>query len=216
MGKMSHRTRPTNSAASAPGQLAKRGWDGSPIYDDVVFNPQTHLLEFADVGLMSIYIADCDALATEGSDRPYGRLTAVRALPSACPRVIGHKALRRLFVQTFDDVGVGQIFIAQPSQRRPKKGIPAKEHIAAPVCAPVAAYRRNYARVLRLVDGVPTQCGLNRIHRRALESRRVDRLLVRRSLSLDNHRYFRHAPPFACAHSHRLRQGCGQIRSADW
>ena len=38
--------------------------DGSPIYDDAVFNPQTHLLEFADVGLMSIYIADCDALAT--------------------------------------------------------------------------------------------------------------------------------------------------------
>ena len=32
--------------------------DGSPIYDDAVFNPQTHLLEFADVGLMSIYIAD--------------------------------------------------------------------------------------------------------------------------------------------------------------
>jgi hypothetical protein len=37
------------------------------FYDDVVFNPQTHLLEFADVGLMSIYIADCDALATLGS-----------------------------------------------------------------------------------------------------------------------------------------------------
>ena len=27
------------------------------------YNPQTHLLEYADVGLMSLYIADCDALA---------------------------------------------------------------------------------------------------------------------------------------------------------
>ena len=34
------------------------------MYDDTTYNPQTHLLEFADVGLMSMYIADCDALAT--------------------------------------------------------------------------------------------------------------------------------------------------------
>ncbi|MGA7857209.1 MAG: trehalase family glycosidase [Terracidiphilus sp.] len=46
------------------GATGEAGMDGSPIYDDAVFNPQTHLLEFADVGLMSIYIADCDALAT--------------------------------------------------------------------------------------------------------------------------------------------------------
>ncbi|MGD0630579.1 MAG: trehalase family glycosidase [Terracidiphilus sp.] len=45
------------------GATGEAGMDGSPIYDDAVFNPQTHLLEFADVGLMSIYIADCDALA---------------------------------------------------------------------------------------------------------------------------------------------------------
>lgn len=47
--------------AAATGEA---GMDGSPIYDNAVLNPQTHLLEFADVGLMSIYIADCDALAT--------------------------------------------------------------------------------------------------------------------------------------------------------
>jgi len=46
------------------GATGEAGMDGSPIYDDAVFNPQTHLLEFADVGLMSIYIADCSALAT--------------------------------------------------------------------------------------------------------------------------------------------------------
>jgi putative isomerase len=46
------------------GATGEAGMDGSPIYDNTVFNPQTHLLEFADVGLMSIYIADCDALST--------------------------------------------------------------------------------------------------------------------------------------------------------
>lgn len=46
------------------GATGEAGMDGSPIYDDAVFNPQTHLLEFADVGLMRIYIADCEALAT--------------------------------------------------------------------------------------------------------------------------------------------------------
>jgi putative isomerase len=34
------------------------------MYDDATYNSQTHQLEWADVGLMSMYIADCDALAT--------------------------------------------------------------------------------------------------------------------------------------------------------
>ncbi len=33
------------------------------MYDKAVYNSQSHLLEIADVGLMSMYIADCDALA---------------------------------------------------------------------------------------------------------------------------------------------------------
>jgi hypothetical protein len=40
------------------------GLDNSPMYDDVAYNSQSHLLDFADVGLMSMHIADCDALAT--------------------------------------------------------------------------------------------------------------------------------------------------------
>ncbi len=40
------------------------GMDNSPMYDGAFYNKQTHLLEYADVGLMSMYIADCDALAT--------------------------------------------------------------------------------------------------------------------------------------------------------
>jgi len=33
------------------------------MYDGTFYNPQSHLVEVADVGLMSMYIADCDALA---------------------------------------------------------------------------------------------------------------------------------------------------------
>jgi putative isomerase len=45
------------------GAILESGLDNSPMYDSAVYDPKTHLLEFADVGLMSLYIADCDALA---------------------------------------------------------------------------------------------------------------------------------------------------------
>jgi hypothetical protein len=45
------------------GAIYESGLDNSPMYDGAVYNPQSHLLEMADVGLMSLYIADCDALA---------------------------------------------------------------------------------------------------------------------------------------------------------
>lgn len=45
------------------GAILESGLDNSPMYDKATYNSQTHLLEFADVGLMSMYIADCDALA---------------------------------------------------------------------------------------------------------------------------------------------------------
>ena len=43
--------------------LYESGLDNSPMYDGVPFNPKTNLLEMADVGLTSLYVADCDALA---------------------------------------------------------------------------------------------------------------------------------------------------------
>jgi len=46
------------------GAILESGLDNSPMYDDVAYSSQSHLLDFADVGLMSMYIADCDALAT--------------------------------------------------------------------------------------------------------------------------------------------------------
>jgi len=59
--------KPSNSGdqsrGTRQGAIYESGLDNSPMYDGAVYNPQTHLLEVADVGLMSLYIADCDALA---------------------------------------------------------------------------------------------------------------------------------------------------------
>jgi putative isomerase len=52
------------SRGTRAGAILESGLDNSPMYDDAVYDPATHKLEFADVGLMSLYIADCDALAT--------------------------------------------------------------------------------------------------------------------------------------------------------
>lgn len=60
-------TTPTNlddhSIGTRQGAIYESGLDNSPMYDTAAYDPETHLLEYADVGLMSMYIADCDALA---------------------------------------------------------------------------------------------------------------------------------------------------------
>lgn len=48
---------------SAKGAKWESGMDNSPLFDDAVYNPETHMFELADVGLMSLYIADCRDLA---------------------------------------------------------------------------------------------------------------------------------------------------------
>lgn len=57
-GNLDDRTRGTRAGA-----ILESGLDNSPMYDSATYNPQKHVLEYADVGLMSMYIADCDALA---------------------------------------------------------------------------------------------------------------------------------------------------------
>ena len=52
-----------SSRGTWQGAIFESGLDNSPMYDGTFYNPQTHLLEFADVGMTSLYIADCDALA---------------------------------------------------------------------------------------------------------------------------------------------------------
>ncbi|MFC7639702.1 trehalase family glycosidase [Streptosporangium lutulentum] len=39
------------------------GLDDSPMYDDVAYDPDTHTMNLADVGLVALHIADADALA---------------------------------------------------------------------------------------------------------------------------------------------------------
>jgi putative isomerase len=60
-------THPENPDDSARGKrsgaILESGLDNSPMYDDAGFNEKTHLLQLADVGLMSMYVADSDALA---------------------------------------------------------------------------------------------------------------------------------------------------------
>jgi putative isomerase len=52
-----------DTRGSRAGAILESGLDNSPMYDGATYNMQSHLLEYADVGLMSMYIADCDALA---------------------------------------------------------------------------------------------------------------------------------------------------------
>lgn len=52
-----------NSGGTRAGAILESGLDNSPMYDTTTYNKDSHVLEFADVGLMSMYIADCDALA---------------------------------------------------------------------------------------------------------------------------------------------------------
>ncbi len=52
-----------SSRGTRQGAIFESGLDNSPMYDEGFFNEKKHRLEIADVGLMSLYAADCDALA---------------------------------------------------------------------------------------------------------------------------------------------------------
>jgi len=45
------------------GAAFESGLDNSPMYDDVPFDSERHLMALADVGLNALYVADCEALA---------------------------------------------------------------------------------------------------------------------------------------------------------
>jgi len=51
------------SRGKRQGAIFESGLDNSPMYDAATFDEKTHRLQMADVGLMSEYVADCDALA---------------------------------------------------------------------------------------------------------------------------------------------------------
>jgi len=53
-----------SSGGTMQGARFESGLDNSPMYDTDEFDHKTHQMELADVGLMGMYAADCDALAT--------------------------------------------------------------------------------------------------------------------------------------------------------
>ena len=59
--------RPSNPDDDSVGTLQaakyESGLDNSPMYDNAPFDPHSHQMHLADVGLMGLYVADCDALA---------------------------------------------------------------------------------------------------------------------------------------------------------
>jgi putative isomerase len=72
------------SRGTRAGAILESGLDNSPMYDDTTYNATTHTLEFADVGLMSMYIADCDALAAIADD--LGETAAAREIRERATR----------------------------------------------------------------------------------------------------------------------------------
>ena len=51
------------SVGTLQGAKYESGLDNSPMYDGAPFDPKTGMIKVADVGLMGLYVADCNALA---------------------------------------------------------------------------------------------------------------------------------------------------------
>ncbi|MBI5381926.1 MAG: hypothetical protein HZA31_08505 [Opitutae bacterium] len=79
-----------NSAAGA----ALEALDNSPMYDQAPFDPKTHLMQIEDVGLNSLYVADCSALAELAA--LLGRTEEARELQERAAHYAGK--LRELWV----------------------------------------------------------------------------------------------------------------------
>lgn len=60
------------------------GLDNSPMYDDVPFDQPSGHMMLADVGLMGLYVADCDALATIATQ--LGKVSEARELAGRAAR----------------------------------------------------------------------------------------------------------------------------------
>ena len=83
-GLLSYGSHEARNPFNEPAVRSKRtagyesGMDDSPMYEDVPFNPEKNTLELQDVGLTSLYLADCRALAELA--RVLGRSTEAEEL----------------------------------------------------------------------------------------------------------------------------------------
>ena len=53
----------TSGVNQTDGAKLESGLDNSPMYDDIPFDEEKHIMRLADVGLTGLYIMDCEALA---------------------------------------------------------------------------------------------------------------------------------------------------------
>ena len=90
------------------------GMDDSPMYEDVPFNPEKNTLELQDVGLTSLYIADCRALAELA--RVLGRSAEAEELEERARRF--SEALDGLWVEERDYYLNYRTDLKRPSGRR--------------------------------------------------------------------------------------------------
>jgi hypothetical protein len=51
------------SVSNSRGAALESGLDNSPMYDDIPFDDENHTMALVDVGLMGMYLMDCEALA---------------------------------------------------------------------------------------------------------------------------------------------------------
>ena len=100
----------------------------------------------------------------EHSNGSHGRLGAVRTFPVPGTGIVRHKALLRLTTQGLNSISIGQIAVANRGHRRREKRVPIEDDIATPGDTPDPADGRDNPAAFRLVDRVPSQNGLDRIH----------------------------------------------------
>lgn len=84
-----------NDVGNWQGAAYESGLDNSPMYDGVPFDPDAHLMRLADVGLNSLYVMDCDALADIA--RVLGRMSEARELQQRA------EAFRRNLASLWDE-----------------------------------------------------------------------------------------------------------------
>lgn len=120
------------------GAALESGLDNAPMYDDTPFDPQRHVLLLQDVGLNSLYVADCEALAEIAT--VLGRDAEALELRTR------HDAYRASMQRLWDDET--GLFL----NRRTDTG--AFEHRLAPThFYPLLAGAATPAQACRMIDG---------------------------------------------------------------
>ncbi len=80
------------------GAALESGLDNSPMYDDIPYNPETHCLRLADVGLTALHLLDCESLA---------ELADIAGRPDEAARMRGRQREAEAALETLWDESAG-------------------------------------------------------------------------------------------------------------